>query len=242
MTFEEFFAKKRIDLVLLRRSRPALYEEFCLHYAQMGEKSFDHTKKYWFNRLRKDFLLQVAETPKAATAAPASVAKAMEMPVSTAEAAKPAGFKPRFKPNAAKPASAVTPEVPQETIEEEDTASAITPPVGSPAMGPSGFKPRFRPGVTTPAKKAAESTPPVGDSQSTPEEPAPEAKPLGFKPRFKAGVTPVKNTDADEVPPSEQSASEPAAEPPAAAPVSKPMGFTPRFKAGKTTNKSNDAT
>jgi hypothetical protein len=57
MTFEEFFKKKRIDLVALEKAEPALFSEFKAHYEQMGEKSFDHTKKYWFNNLRRKFLL-----------------------------------------------------------------------------------------------------------------------------------------------------------------------------------------
>ncbi len=55
MTFEEFFKKKRIDLVALDKSEPALFSEFKIHFEQMGEKSFDHTKKYWFNKLRHSF-------------------------------------------------------------------------------------------------------------------------------------------------------------------------------------------
>jgi hypothetical protein len=67
MTFEEFFIKKKIDLDALHKAEPALYEEFKLHYAEMGPKSFDHTKKYWFNNLRK--LYHLKEEPK--TEAPA---------------------------------------------------------------------------------------------------------------------------------------------------------------------------
>ncbi len=57
MTFEEFFKKKRIDLVALEPAEPALFSEFKIHYDQMGEKSFDHTKKYWFNKIRRQFPL-----------------------------------------------------------------------------------------------------------------------------------------------------------------------------------------
>lgn len=46
MTFEEFFQKKKIDIKALGAERPGLLEEFRTHFAQMGEKSFDHTKKY----------------------------------------------------------------------------------------------------------------------------------------------------------------------------------------------------
>ncbi len=51
MTFEEFFKKKRIDLAALEQGEAALFSEFKTHFEQMGEKSYDHTKKYWFNKL-----------------------------------------------------------------------------------------------------------------------------------------------------------------------------------------------
>lgn len=57
MTFEEFFQKKKIDLVALGTERPALLDEFRKHFEAMGEKSFDHTKKYWFNKLRRAYPL-----------------------------------------------------------------------------------------------------------------------------------------------------------------------------------------
>ena len=62
MTFEEFFKKKRIDLPALEKAEPALLSEFKTHFEQMGEKSFDHTKKYWFNKLRLTYHL--APEPK----------------------------------------------------------------------------------------------------------------------------------------------------------------------------------
>src|ERR1700744_4203926 len=52
MTFEEFFKKKKINLEALQNAEPELFSEFRTHFEQMGEKSFDHTKKYWFNKLR----------------------------------------------------------------------------------------------------------------------------------------------------------------------------------------------
>ncbi|HEY9196838.1 MAG TPA: hypothetical protein VIM77_11250, partial [Mucilaginibacter sp.] len=55
MLFEEFFKKKRIDLAALQQAEGALFLEFKEHFEQMGEKSFDHTKKYWFNKLRRRF-------------------------------------------------------------------------------------------------------------------------------------------------------------------------------------------
>jgi len=66
MTFDEFFKKKRVDLVALERAEPGLFSEFKTHYEQMGEKSFDHTKKYWFNKTRRQFPL----TPEVKTEKP----------------------------------------------------------------------------------------------------------------------------------------------------------------------------
>ena len=57
MTFEEFFSKKKINLTELKKAEPILYADFQSHYEQMGEKSFDYTKKYWFNKLRRTYPL-----------------------------------------------------------------------------------------------------------------------------------------------------------------------------------------
>jgi hypothetical protein len=210
MTFEEFFAKKKIDLTLLKRIKPDLYEEFRQHYALMGEKSFDHTKKYWFNRLRKDFLLPDQKTLKGKADAPGG-ASSEAGPSTEARGVKPSdvgarplGFKPRFK-------AQVTPPTPAPASE--------TPPVEPPAQEsvpakPLGFKPRFKPGITPPTTRNAptgaqdpteEPKPPTQDAPeekpsvaekpgSAPSSSSPEdgpssgsAKPLGFKPRFRKG-------------------------------------------------------
>lgn len=206
MTFEEFFKKKRIDLDALEKGNPALLFEFKNHFEQMGEKSFDHTKKYWFNRLR----LQYHLAPEVKTEKPhienqlaeQTVADSLtEQVVSTAS--KP-GFTPRFKAPAPKPA--------ETTIPEEGNA---TQPEAKPA---TGFTPRFKAGVTKPTEHSA----PPSEENKTPE-PAAE-NPKGFTPRFKAGVT--KSAEEPVLPSEENKIPEPVAE--------KPKGFTPRFKAGVT--------
>lgn len=58
MTFEEFFAKKKINLDLLKLKEAELFQQLQSHFEQMGEKSFDHTKKYIFNPLRNKYPLQ----------------------------------------------------------------------------------------------------------------------------------------------------------------------------------------
>lgn len=52
MTFEDFFAKKKIDLKAISAKEKSLYLEMESHFLQMGEKSFDYSKKFLFNILR----------------------------------------------------------------------------------------------------------------------------------------------------------------------------------------------
>ena len=207
MTFEEFFNKKRIDLGALKRAQPALYDEFRQHYERMGEKSFDHTKKYWFNRLRKDYLLK---EPIVAETKPKTVATASDAPTTsgrTPAAAPPKGFKPRFKAGAVKPPQPATaepqaaPSTPTDSTEDTPKPEENTPATPTTATKPLGFKPRFKAGAVKPSKPAtaepqAAPSAPTDSTEDTPkpEENTPAApttatKPLGFKPRFKAGVT-----------------------------------------------------
>src|SRR5471030_2126234 len=102
MTFEEFFTKKRIDLAAFEKGEPALFSEFKTHYHQMGEKSFDHTKKYWFNKIRRKYQL----APEIKTEKPKIENQLAEQTVTeaiiegSAVPAAPApklGFVPKFK-------------------------------------------------------------------------------------------------------------------------------------------------
>ena len=217
MTFEEFFIKKKIDLKALQAADEPLFEEFKAHYSAMGEKSFDHSKKFWFNKLRKSFHLKEEEIP-AAKPAVKQVVIDKTTDTSSAEATKPAGFKPRFK-------TAITPAVDEaKTTEAPNSAKTETD------SAPTGFKPRFKAGVTK-ASDAAATTP---ASEETTEETAPSApKPTGFKPRFKAGVTKTPDTAAS-THASEEATDETAPSAP------KPTGFKPRFKAGVTKTESSE--
>lgn len=58
MTFEEFLIKKKIDPVQLQTKEQSFFSEFESHFLQMGEKSFDHSKKFWFNKLRRAYHLK----------------------------------------------------------------------------------------------------------------------------------------------------------------------------------------
>jgi hypothetical protein len=205
MTFEEFFKKKRIDLPALQQGEPALFSEFKTHYEQMGEKSFDHTKKYWFNKIRRQYNLP----PEIKTEKPVIENQLAEQTVNESlnELSTPAqklGFVPKFKaPAPSKPA-----ETPIEEKKEEAPATtqpkvgftprfkaSVTKPVEAPAEEKKeetsaatqpklGFTPKFKAGVTKPAD------PPVDEKKE--EVPAEEKPKIGFTPRFKAGVTKPK--------------------------------------------------
>ncbi|WP_367332175.1 hypothetical protein [Sphingobacterium multivorum] len=214
MTFEEFFIKKKIDLKALKAADEPLFEEFKAHYSAMGEKSFDHSKKFWFNKLRKSFHLAEEETviakPVEKQVTPDSSSETSSIPT-----AKPAGFKPRFKA----PSAAVKDEA-QATSKQEIADSAES----TPDSIPTGFKPRFKAGVTK-APDAAASTP--ASEETTDEATTATPKPTGFKPRFKAGVTKAPDAAAS-TPASEETTDE------ATTAAPKPTGFKPRFKAGVT--------
>ena len=104
MTFEEFFKKKKISLVALEQGEPGLFSEFRIHFEKMGEKSFDHTKKYWFNKLRRRFPVPLeVKTEKAHIQNPLAEQTITE---SLTEPGTPSkvGFTPKFRPVAPKPA------------------------------------------------------------------------------------------------------------------------------------------
>jgi len=229
MTFEEFFTKKKIDLKALKAADEPLFEEFRAHYSAMGEKSFDHSKKFWFNKLRKSYHLaeEAVVIKKPIQTDPVETA-----PTATdTTAAKPAGFKPRFK--------AAAPADPSNQKEEPKTEPSTTPSEATDSEGtetpkPAGFKPRFKPGITkNTATIAEETSAPTDLSNDT----APEtAKPTGFKPRFKPGVTKAADSTVNEGTSSPAEASDSSA-----TEAPKPTGFKPRFKAGLTKTASNDS-
>ena len=227
MTFDEFFVKKKIDLSALGKAEPALLSEFKAHFEQMGEKSFDHTKKYWFNKLRLQYHL--APEPKAERVIIENPLAEQTITATLAETTSPppnVGFKPRFKPGMTKPAEpageaaasapVAEPEKPAENKE------ATTP---APSLG---FKPKFKAGVTKPAEAAQE--PKEGHKEEKPAD-APASPPpaLGFKPKFKAGVT--KPAEPAASPEEQANEQKPADAPATQAPA---LGFKPKFKAGLT--------
>ncbi len=215
MTFEEFFVKKKIDLKALQAADEPLYEEFRMHYAVMGEKSFDHSKKFWFNKLRLRFRLEEEAAPVGPIANKTD--KAVPAPQTEALTAKPSGFKPRFKAivPADKPSSEVATTAAVQSDETTTTENSK----------PTGFKPRFKAGATK-----SESVPSEPASPATDDNTAETSKPAGFKPRFKAGVTKSESVPSEPVSPADDTTAE----------TSKPTGFKPRFKAGVTKTENAD--
>src|SRR5258708_7053982 len=132
MEFEEFFWKKKINLVAFEQGEQALFSEFKIHFEQMGEKSFDHTKKYWFNKLRLRFPAPPeVKTEKPAIDNPLAEQTITESLLESSSLPPNIGFKPKFKAGLTKPAEAA-PEPPKEE-----------PAAPSPTVG---FKPRFKTG------------------------------------------------------------------------------------------------
>lgn len=246
MLFEEFFKKKKINLDILQKGEPELLSEFREHYAQMGEKSFDHTKKYWFNKLRRQYPLppEVKEEKVHIEnkLAEQTVADTLTEPTPNAEPAK-LGFRPKFKagtmaaPKPAEDAAAAQPSLPETA---KPATSEDTPPAEQTGTAPAkmGFKPRFKAGVTAnPATEGSTPEEPKTEQAEATSESAEQPAKLGFKPRFKAGVTTSKPAEesAGLEEPKAESAETPAEEP-TGQPTAK-LGFKPRFKAGVTTGK-----
>jgi hypothetical protein len=178
MTFEEFFRKKKISLVALEQGEPALFSEFKIHFEKMGEKSFDHTKKYWFNKLRARFPAppepKVEKVVIENTLAEQTITETLgEKP---AQPAPKVGFTPRFKAGATKPAETTPPPEAKPEVEKTEETK-------KPASAPVGFKPRFKAGVTKPVEPAA-NTEPTPEAEKPAESEKPLAAPAGFKPRF----------------------------------------------------------
>ncbi len=263
LTFADFFAKKKIDIKALKKADPELYQEFASHYELMGEKSFDHSKKFWFNKLRKNFLLEevvVNASPQTPMQDTARTPLKVE-----GTSSKPAGFRPKIKialNNTTSEANAKGENEASGELETKSTyqakhkpqsATEIAPSAEKPeatrheevtTAPPSGFKPRFK-AANLPKKIEQENlddTPSNSEkSTNTTEEKATAAKPAGFKPRFKAANLPKKVEEpveeSNDSIPEEQV--ETVDKPTVAA---KPAGFKPRFNAAKLPKKvENDA-
>src|ERR1700744_393003 len=159
MTFEEFFSKKKINLAVLQTAEPGLFAEFKTHYEQMGEKSFDHTKKYWFNKIRRQYNLPPEiKTEKLKIENQLAEQTVTESLEEITSSAPKLGFTPKFRAAAPKP-------VEDFANKQEETAE-------KPKLG---FTSKFR--AATPPKPT-ESTSPEDKEENL------AAKPkLGFTPK-----------------------------------------------------------
>jgi hypothetical protein len=205
MTIEEFFKKKRIDLAALEKAEPALFSEFKAHFEQMGEKSFDHSKKYWFNKLRHQFHLAPELKPERVRIenpiAEQTVTESLVENV-TAPPLPKLGFAPKFKasnmpkPPAVQDQNEETPPAPvvENTISEKPAGPATQPALSSAKLG---FVPKFKAGNTPKPAVAAdkmEETPTAAGSKQTSDEMPLEGsqpKPV-YKPRFNMKNLPPK--------------------------------------------------
>ncbi|MFD0766088.1 hypothetical protein ACFQZI_14590 [Mucilaginibacter lutimaris] len=224
MTFEEFFKKKRIDLVALKAAEPGLFAEFEKHFAQMGEKSFDHTKKYWFNKLR--LLYHLVPGPKSEKVHQENQLAEQTIVETLTDTipAPTAGFKPRFKPGmAAKPTTTTTSDIKDLPFSESATS---TPEVNQAATD-KDQDPNFRQEKAA-MQDIADSTPRITDEDAKTEPATPKP---GFKPRFNIKMTKGDGpqTKEFEKEPEPEQATENTGSAPAAESTTPKPGFKPRF-------------
>ncbi|AMR30305.1 hypothetical protein A0256_02175 [Mucilaginibacter sp. PAMC 26640] len=251
MTFEEFFQKKRISLTALQAGEPDLFAEFKIHFEKMGEKSFDHTKKYWFNKLRQTYHLPPEQKPEKMHLENRLAEQTIVDTLTDTIPTPSVGFKPKFSAAVVKPADETTDQNADKPIGQN--AAAETPDQNSavaekPAAKAAGFKPRFNPKMVT-AKAVDEFVKPddtfLNEEVQT-ETPAPEqpeasvAKPAGFKPRFNAKMVAPKPIAAEEGKTAEPPAPVDSEEVQPAEPTAKPSGFKPRFNAKMVTPKPEE--
>lgn len=211
MTFEEFFNKKRIDLGLMRDAEPALYSEFKSHFELMGEKSFDHTKKFWFNKLRH--LYHLAEPAKKAITQEETQIASQAEPLSsptieqgsaaiqppTVQEAKPsAAPKPGFRPRSIPSAAAKAAEAPR-TAEPDMPLDKPAAPVSKPGFKPRNVKPvsgKLSDDAQNTASRPGQDIPSGASEGNKANIPKP-----AYKPRFNAGkVSEHTEKELDEQP------------------------------------------
>ncbi len=195
MNFEEFLLKKKIDPVQLQSAEPSLFSEFSFHYKQMGERSFDHSKKFWFNKLRRKYHLE--EVPK--------ITKSTDEPNRIAEQAEPL-LSPSiqatgYTPGITSSSSSIEPQSPEKPaykprfkapVQPQDPSSqseGVSPEAGQ--VKPV-YKPRFKAQLIEPSLKKEKPEEKPEETRPEPEQPKP-----AYKPRFKPGLIPPKKKEED---------------------------------------------
>ena len=197
LTFEEFFKKKRIDLQQLQQAEPALFAEFSKDYPLMGEKSFDYTKKYWFNNLRHLYPLPQAPKPHKVQAEAISQMAVQGVTVAAAQNLDAGIERPKFTEDN-------LPELVANNVPEQDELATENLQPATEGAKPA-FKPRFnmqnikKEVVKTVSETEIQNPEPEAEIKAEPatENPQPkteEAKPA-YKPRFQMKNIPKPTTD-----------------------------------------------
>lgn len=183
MNFEEFLIKKKIDPVQFKLGEKLLFPEFESHFSQMGEKSFDHSKKFWFNKLRRVHPLKEEPKPEKLVepvAQRVEINKTIDAKPSLTEnkptdSESKTNYKPRFK-------ATVVPTKDESSVQPEEQISKPE------------FKPRFRAGVTSiPIEPESINTIAAEEANNEVKNP----KPSAYKPRFKPSMA-VKEVPSEE--------------------------------------------
>lgn len=186
MTFEEFFKKKRIDLAALQAGEPSLFSEFKKHYELMGEKSFDHTKKYWFNKLRLLYHLAPELKPEKMHLENQLAEQTIVETLTEAIPVPSVGFKPRFKAGmASKPAESTS----DQKKPSPESSATLTPEVNE-AAEKKEQSPAFQQEKET-MQNLADITPRTTEEAEAKAESETAKKP-GFKPRFNMKMAAAK--------------------------------------------------
>lgn len=193
LTFEEFFKKKSINLQQLQQAEPILFAEFSRDYPLMGEKSFDYTKKYWFNNLRHLYPLPQAPKPHKVQAEAISQMAVQGVTAAAAQNLDAGIERPKFtEDNLPELVAKNVPEqdvslaeIEKTIIEDKPEAELATenPPPATENAKPA-FKPRFNPKTTNKPETETKAGPATENPKlKTGPEQATEQKPA-FKPRF----------------------------------------------------------
>jgi hypothetical protein len=228
-----------------------LFAEFEKHFVQMGEKSFDHTKKYWFNKLRLQYHLAPEQKPEKMHLENKLAEQTIVETLTDTIPAPSVGFKPRFKAGMAAK-STETPEGKVETPAVETTPAAETKEqpaeTASEITAPKpAFKPRFNMKMAAPKPAEAEEAKPEVEPEKEATEPTSSAEAAtpkpGFKPRFNMKTMAPKPVEdvVDKKVDKKEEVEQPAAEekpadvveptPPEETPATPKVGFKPRFNA-----------
>jgi hypothetical protein len=214
MDFEEFFKKKKIDLSALEKGEPALFYEFKTHYHEMGEKSFDHSKKFWFNKLRRRFhLAPEIKTERIQIENPIAEQTITQSLSASSESPK-MGFVPKFK------AGSIAKEpLPQESAplpeEKPETKEPFKP----------AFQPRFKATPTTAQDPitSADQNNELDAKDKTTAQAENEQPRAAYQPRFKMKPKEEEKTETPPVGPQDEELPTTETEQP------KPA-YKPRFK------------